>query len=412
MEHDVLIIGSGPAGCVLALELARKGVRVAILEKDEFPRFHIGESLTGECAEHLRALGIAPHMAGWPVKNGVMVYGREAKNHFWVPVAARDRQGDIELKPTWQVRRSDFDLMLQSVAREAGATILRGEALSVLRDGERVTGVRLEGRDLTARVVVDASGLHTFFAREGVVGPKSRGRYANQTAVFSQVKNTVREPARFDDTFIFYGNKHHWGWFIPLDREVVSVGVVTPVDYLKESRTKHGSLDGHLLNELEVLNPELARRVPDRTFLEPVRTISNYSYRVEKFTGPNFLCVGDAHRFLDPIFSFGVTFAISEARFAARSIVRHLQDGSGFDDFQAFSDRGQAVIADMIDFFWERPYWFALLVNGKDREEFLDYFAGRIYGETERDGLRTMRDFLTKYRAGAFGGGSADAVAG
>jgi flavin-dependent dehydrogenase len=121
MKTTVLIIGGGPAGCAAAMFLAKEGVKPVILEQEEFPRFHIGESMTGEAGALLRRLGLEKKMMerNFPVKHGVRVYGTSS---WFIPVARRDENWEIQPATTWQVRRSDFDAMMLKEAQARGAT--------------------------------------------------------------------------------------------------------------------------------------------------------------------------------------------------------------------------------------------------------------------------------------------------
>lgn len=391
-NHDVVVIGAGPGGAASALYLLNAGLKPVILEQESFPRYHIGESLTGECGNCLRELGLEARMqsVGWPVKYGVTVYGAEAKNSFWVPVQRRNQQDQLEPASTWQVRRSDFDRMLLETAVARGAKLITGRALQPIVDGDRVKGVTYQTsagavQDLHGDVLIDASGQATFLAsRSRLTSPKERGRYDRQIAIFTQVTGARRDAGDASgNTLIFTRQQYHWSWFIPLDDAVTSVGVVVPAEYFKSQNV---SPEEFLRKELCTLNPELARRLADVTFVEPVRTISNYSYHVREFTGKGYLCVGDAHRFIDPIFSFGVYFAIKEASMAARAILQVLSSGrepvgNPFAEYQMLVERGQDVIQDLLDCFWMHPLVFMIFAHYQYREGMIDLFAGRIYAE-------------------------------
>ncbi|MCA9688279.1 MAG: tryptophan 7-halogenase [Myxococcales bacterium] len=399
---EVVIVGAGPGGTTAATFLARRGVQVTLLEKDEFPRFHIGESMTGCCGEVVRQLGLTEHMETQrhPTKLGTRVYGPDGLSTFWVPVMSRSESGELVDAETWQVRRSDFDRAMLDAARQAGVSIVKGRATGVLRGpDDAIAGVIARDPDgaaveLPAAVVVDASGQGTFLANAGVTGPKSRGRYDRQLAVYSHVRGALRdEGAAGGNTLIFYEKTHHWAWFIPLDDDVVSVGVVVPSEYYKSS-----GLDtrGFYQREIGRVNPELARRLEAAELVEDVRTSSNYSYRVDGFTGRNFLCIGDAHRFVDPIFSFGLFFAMVEGQLAAEHITRYLSGERGgeanpFAEFEVLAERGMDAVEDAVDCFWHNPFAFAYLVHHKYREDMIDLFAGRIYEEQPSRGLQAIR---------------------
>ena len=413
MDTQVAIVGGGPGGAATAIQLARQNVRTVIIEQEHFPRYHIGESMTGEAGALLRELGLGDRMvaAGHPQKQGVIVWG---KAPWFVPVMARTEEGALQDQFTWQVRRSEFDAMMLDEAVASGATIVRGRARDVLRgDDGAVAGVTVtleDGttEDVRSEVLLDASGQFTFLARKGVTSPKLTGRYDKQVAIFSQVANAVRDDGEReqhrDNTIIFYASKFRWAWFIPLDERVVSVGVVVDGNYFMD---KKESKQDFLLRELAELHPELARRVPDRTLLEPARAIPNYSYFVEHYTGKGFICLGDAHRFIDPIFSFGLFLTMKEGQLAVPHILRYLAGETRhlenpFAEHEAVCSGAMDNLQDLIDAFWEAPTPFAYLVNGaRTRDDIIDLFAGRVYTDRVNAGLAQLRALAEQQRGKA-----------
>jgi 1H-pyrrole-2-carbonyl-[peptidyl-carrier protein] brominase len=407
MRTQVAVVGAGPGGSVAALSLARAGVDVTVIEQADFPRFHIGESLTGVAGKLLRTLGFNDDMIqrSHPVKRGVSVWGPNGKNHFFVPVVDVTQNGTRQFASTWQVRRSDFDAMLLQAALDAGATVLTGSATSpiVLEDGS-VGGVEVstESGDVTvgSDVLVDATGQGCFLARAGVTSEKKRGNYSKQIAVFTHVTNAdCRETG--DDTVIVYKESRQWAWFIPIDAETVSVGVVVPARYFRE---KGESAEEFLTREFQELNPQLAVRLTEAQMVRQPQIISNYSYEIERFVGAGWLCVGDSHQFIDPVFSFGLHLAVHEGHRAATDIVKVLETGERsenmFDDFAAWATGGQDVVRDLVDAFWGEPLAFSYLAHQKHRDDMIDLFAGRFYGITEPSkGLRAMRAIAVKARA-------------
>jgi FADH2-dependent halogenase len=409
-KHDVAIVGGGPGGAATALYLLKAGIKPVIVEKEQFPRYHIGESLTGECAACLRRLGLEETMRaeGNPIKHGVKVWGAGGRNSFWV--AVKERTAENALKPTWtwQVLRSRFDQVLLETAIARGAAYYPGEAVRPLvRDGV-VTGVELRtangvSRTVESEILVDASGQSTFLANRGLTGRKERGEFDKQVAVFSQLKGLKRDAGGAPDrepgnTLIFYRDKHHWAWFIPLDEERVSVGVVTPSSYFTGQKL---SREAFLRQELMDLNPELTERVANLEFVETTRAASNYSYRCRRFTGKGFLCVGDSHRFIDPIFSFGLFLAVKEAQYASEAAVRYFSgEAHGLDnpfaEYESLVDAGQDVIQDLVDCFWDFPLAFQGLVHRSHSDDMTDLFAGRLYGDMVEgnQGLQIMRRML------------------
>jgi flavin-dependent dehydrogenase len=407
MKTDVLIIGGGPGGAMSAMFLLREGIKPMILEQEEFPRFHIGESMTGEAGQVLRRLGLADKMqaANYPVKHGVKVYGTEGVNSWFIPVSARTPEWILSPGTTWQVRRSEFDGMILQESATRGATVVRGKAVKALLGADgAVRGVTLrhpDGRleDIESEVVLDCSGLATFLANQRVTGPKYVGSYDKQIAFFTHVTGALRdngssgEDAK-DNTLIFYKEKFHWAWFIPIDDHVASIGLVVPTSTFQESGQ---TTEEFFCSYLPEINPDLKRRSLDIKLIEKVHVIPNYSYQVRRFCGKGFICIGDAHRFFDPIFSFGLSATMREAEFAVPHVLRYL-GGKGHDltnpfaEHMVFCEKGADNLEDMVDLFWEKPFTFSGLVHRFYREEMIDAFAGRVY-ETEHQPSRAILAF-------------------
>lgn len=393
-EWDVVVVGAGPAGSRLAYQLAGTGHDVLIVDKAAFPRHRIGESLTGECGKMLREMGLEPQMKAqrFPVKAGVFVSGPSAKANFYVPVQDRDEHGQLGPRTTWQVRRPEFDVMLLEAAKAAGAVFLQAEARDVLRHEGTVTGITAKennGRqfDIKAKFVVDATGYSTFLCKKRVTGRRNAGRYAKQVAVFAQFENVDRSVApETGDTVIYYGSKDNWAWSIPLEEGITSIGCVQPVSVLKQSGF---TPEAFMEQQLRTLHPRLAEATAHAVRVTETWKMANYSYRIDDFAGNGFLCIGDAHRFLDPIFSFGVYMGMKEADMAATAISKALatpQDQARvFDDFKARSDRAQGVLQNMINTFWDYPLVFLRLAHYTHRDELTDIFAGRVFDDSVED---------------------------
>ncbi|MGH2359416.1 MAG: NAD(P)/FAD-dependent oxidoreductase [bacterium] len=412
MKTDVVIIGGGPGGAAAAMFLVKEGIKPLIVEMETFPRFHIGESLTGDAGQVLRELGLEQEMRRrkHPTKQGGKVFGPGGKNSFWVPVAGRDENWQLFTWDTWQVRRSDFDTMMLNEAIARGATLIRGRAIRpIVGDDGSVRGVTVATADggtleIRSEVLLDCSGQATWLANlGGITGPRYLGAYDRQIAFFSHVVGAVRDDGGTpdthpDNTLIFYQQKYHWSWFIPLDHEIVSVGVVVPAAYFlgkKESKRDF------LVRELHELNPAMKQRIPEVKLAHDVHVIPNYSYQVKEFTGKGFICIGDAHRFVDPIFSFGLGVTLREAQFAAPLVRQYLEGHNRdktnpFEDYQLFCEKGIDILEDTLDMFWEHPFAFGACVHYRYTDSMTDLFAGRIYDHQPSTPVLSFRKILSR----------------
>ncbi|MBB5917592.1 flavin-dependent dehydrogenase [Nocardia transvalensis] len=309
--YDTIVIGGGPAGCAYALTMLRRGYRVLLLEKVEFPRFHIGESFLPYTVEILDQLGLLDAVMAKPYafKPGVELTGIAGN-------ARRIDFGDIgDGRRSWaiQVERAEFDKTLLDETEKAGVTVLQEAVVTEVDvDGDgRVTGVTYTYEDethhATAPYIADASG------RAGVIAKKLGLRVADSklrmAAVFKHYDNLdeSQNPGVEGDTQLGI-HQDGWVWAIPLRADAISIGAVAPMALLQTDRPEQ-VFDEHLARV-----PRVQQRLRGATVLRELKGERNFEYHAETLAGPGYFLVGDAGSFTDPVFSGGVLLALATGR--------------------------------------------------------------------------------------------------
>jgi flavin-dependent dehydrogenase len=314
---DILIIGGGPAGSTAAILLAEKGYRVVVLEKARHPRFHIGESLLPANLPLLERLGVADKVRAI----GMEKWGAEFISHW-------DGRGqeflfanawDKSLPMAYQVRRSEFDEILVRRAAAQGADVVEGcraRDVEFLDDGRvRVHAEHDDGRTQSweAAQLIDASGRDTFLGNRLKI--KRRNEKHNSAAMYAHFTGARRNCGRQEGNISIYWFDHGWLWFIPLADGATSVGAVVWPHYMK---TRDVPVRDFFLSTID-LCPPLAERLRAASLASDVEATGNYSYACERSYGSNFLMIGDAYSFIDPVFSSGVMLAMNSGAAAAET---------------------------------------------------------------------------------------------
>ena len=323
-NYDVAIIGGGPAGSTAATLLSKAGRRVIVLERDKFPRFHIGESLLPFSMETFTRLGIQEKLrAGFVEKFGgeIAEAGGEKAAKFYF----KDGFGS-RTDRSYQVTRSKFDKMLLDHAAELGAEVREetmvenvdfdqdGATLFLRRDAVlRVLG-RAEARpseNIRALYVIDASG------RNSVIGNKFKLKKSYQhlqkLSLFAHYEGLEREEGIDGTLTRMVRTLQSWFWIIPLENDRTSIGIV-----LEAADFKGSGLSAEEFFERAIAEQPLVRnRIGAGRRVSQVYTAADFSYRSERLAGDRWLLAGDAAGFIDPVFSSGVFLAVLAGEQAA-----------------------------------------------------------------------------------------------
>ncbi|MEZ5353106.1 MAG: tryptophan 7-halogenase [Bryobacteraceae bacterium] len=326
-QLDAIVIGGGPAGATAAALLAEKGRRVAVLEKNDFPRYHVGESLLPYCYFPLQRLGMIERMkaSNFPKKYSVQFVSAEGKQS--VPFYFF-QHFEHEAAVTWQVLRSEFDRMLLDNAREKGAVVELGlTARELLWRNGAVTGVKAVTQDGVSRefhapITIDATGRDAFaISRQGW---RVRDAYLNKIAIWTYYKGALRDPGLDEGaTTVAFVPEKGWFWYIPLPDDTVSVGVVAEKDYLYR-----GPREPEAIFHREVANNKwLESHLAPGSQTGPYYVTGEFSYRSRHCAADGLVLTGDAFSFLDPVFSSGVFLALHGGMLAADAVDAALTAG-------------------------------------------------------------------------------------
>lgn len=315
--RDVVVIGGGPAGSTVGHLLARAGRSVTVLERERFPRFHIGESLLPANMPLLERLGVrsALENAGSVTKHGARIFAANGTPQ----VRIRFDQGLLPSAPTaLQVVRATFDDVLLRACRGAGAEVLEEhEVRHVEHDGDCWSvSVRAPGGEETiqAHYLVDASGRDTFLARRRRTKEMAEGH--SRLAIYAHFDGVERDEGPEGGDILLAVRRDGWLWVIPLAHGRTSIGLVAQAAPFQASGLTPEAAFEKALAQTPALVPRL--RAAER--VSAVRVTSNYSYHCGVALRDGALAIGDANAFLDPVFSTGVHLAMSGGESAADAI--------------------------------------------------------------------------------------------
>lgn len=399
--EDVIIIGGGPAGSALGCYLSMAGIKNTIIEKAIHPRPHVGESMVTSSTRVFEEIGFLETMEreGFVRKFGATWHAPAQQGKFSIEFAEFPQEG-IDQDYTYHVDRSKFDLLLLKHAERLGSTVYQGlTATQVLFEEGYARGVRVrvgdQEIDLPAKIVVDASGRNTLLGRQ--LRLKKKDPLFNQYAVHAWFENVDRgDDSSTDHIHIYFlPVERGWVWQIPITDHITSMGVVVEKEVFKQTREGVESFfNTHIQS-----NKNLARAMREARRINEFKTEGDYSYSMKRFAGNGYLLVGDAARFVDPIFSSGVSVALYSAKFAADRI-RHaldVDDTSG-EIFQPYEDKlrsGVEVWYEFIRLYYKLLPLFTYFIQSKQyRLQVLQLLQGEVFEREEVEVLDAMRNFI------------------
>ena len=397
IDHDVIVIGGGPAGATAATLIAQAGRQVRLLERQPTPPFKVGESLIPATYETLERLGMLEELrrSQFPKKYSVQFFSGSGKASSPFYFHETDPS---ERSQTWQVLRSEFDGLLLANAKKHGAFVDQGASVTeVVFEGDRAVGVRARfedgaTRELRSRVVMDATGQRAIIARK--LGLRQQDQCLRMAAIYTHFEDAQRDPGIDEGATLILqseGNKS-WFWYIPLPENRVSVGVVGPIEYLIGSRKR----DPQATFEAEVARcPGLMPRLAEARQSMDMRVINDFSYISDRAAGDGWVLVGDAFGFLDPIYSSGVLLALKSGELAADATLAALaaNDPSGqrLGVFEPRLRAGMASFRQLIYAFYSPGFNFAHFLKHfpEHRGAVIDILVGDVF---DRDFSALFRD--------------------
>jgi flavin-dependent dehydrogenase len=320
-NFDAIILGGGPAGSAAGAVLAEHGHKVLVLEREKFPRYRIGESLLPFTFQPLKRLGLIERMrqSAFVKKYSVQFVSPSGKASQ--PFYFFNRY-DQDVAQTWQVLRSEFDLLLLQNARSKGATVLEETSVKeLLKQDDTVIGVQAltktgEWMDFFAPITIDCTGREAFAAVRN--GWRVGDPELHKVAVWTYYSGAKRdEGIDAGATTVAFVPEKGWFWYIPLHNDLVSVGVVAEGKYL----SREGVRDPEQMFRREVTqNKWIEEHLAPGKQTGPHFITGEYSFHSKYCAAEGLVLAGDAFSFLDPVFSSGLMLALKSGVMAGDAI--------------------------------------------------------------------------------------------
>jgi hypothetical protein len=392
-DHDVVVVGGGPAGSTAATLLAQYGHKVLLLESGRHPRFHIGESMLPFSEPVIQRLGI-DWSSGNLSKSGAVFIDEVTEQRMYFPLSVH--------RKTYQIERAPFDQMLfENAAKHGVETHQEEKVLAVSCESDGVSIVS-DNRRYRCRYLIDATG------RSALMGKKDKAikRIENlgKFAVYTHFENI--QPGDEADELFRSGNIYvpvvdiGWIWIIPLAGRRLSVGLVVQKDKPRDCDTEE------LLRRYLAASPVLNRLLEGAEQSAPARVEADFSYTNQSRYGARYACCGDAAGFLDPVFSSGVFLAFTSAARVADRLHQGLVAGREADpELHAEDDRNYLLGFNTMRLFVERFYHSNIVHNlffEADRDPDLKAQIGQLLaGDLWVDNNKLQQSLLAGRRTGS-----------
>jgi flavin-dependent dehydrogenase len=368
-SYDAIVIGGGPAGASAASILAENERKVLILEREKFPRYHIGESLIPFTYHPLERLGMIDQLKKSAFTKKYSVQFISPDGDASQPFYFFNRYDRETVAQTWQVMRADFDMMLLNNAREKGAKVIEEITVKeLIWDKGKVVGVKTinkngEENDFYAAITFDATGKEAFSATRN--GWRERDPYLNKVAAWAYYEGATRQEGVDEGaTVVAFVPEKGWFWWIPLHNNRVSLGIVAEGKYLSR---------GGIRTPQEMLEREIDNNKWVKENLGPAKRISEF-YITNEYTHHSRHCgteglvlIGDAFCFLDPVFSSGLMLALKSGVMAADAAEEAFQSKDlspeRFTEYSATLREGIENMRKLCYAFYNENFSFAELVK-------------------------------------------------